>query len=182
MNQVGGPAAAFLAASAEYLTGHYLPKIRSALEGLEEADLWWRPNPASNSIGNLLLHLAGNLRQWIVSGVGGAPDRRDRPSEFAATGDASREELLARLTEAVLDAESVLARTDPRSLEERRLVQGREVTVLEVIYHAVEHFAMHAGQILYVAKLRSGQDLGFYRLENGIPRPSWPGHPSSGAA
>lgn len=174
--------AAFLAQSREYLTAHYLPKIRAALEGLDEADLWWRPNPASNAIGNLLLHLAGNIRQWIVSGVGGAPDRRERAREFAAQGELTRPELLARLTEAVLDADAVLARTDPASLGERRQIQGREVTVLAAIYHVVEHVAMHTGQILYVAKLRSGNDLGFYRLEGGIPRAAWPGRPAGGSA
>ena len=174
--------AAFLSQSREYLTGHYLPKIQAALEVLPDPDVWWRPNPASNSIGNLMLHLAGNIRQWIVSGVGGAPDRRHRAGEFTAGGEVSRRDLLVTLTEAVLDADAVLARTDPASLGERRLVQGREVSILEAVYHAVEHFAMHTGQILYLAKLRSGSDLGFYRMEEGIPRAAWPGHPTGGSA
>ncbi len=174
--------AAFLTQSREYLTAHYLPKIQAALEQLDEADLWWRPNPASNAIGNLLLHLAGNIRQWIVGGVGGMPDRRDRPAEFAATGHRSREELLRILTDAVLEADAVLARTDPASLHELRAIQGRECTVLAAIYHVVEHFGMHTGQILYIAKLRSGKDLEFYKLEGGIPRASWPGRPSGGSA
>jgi uncharacterized damage-inducible protein DinB len=174
--------AAFLTQSREYLTAHYLPKIQVALEQLDEADLWWRPNPASNAIGNLLLHLAGNIRQWIVGGVGRMPDRRDRPAEFAATSQRSRQELLGVLTDAVLEVDQVLARTDPAALHEMRAIQGRECTVLEAIYHVVEHFAMHTGQILYVAKLRSGKDLGFYQLEEGIPRASWPGKPSGGSA
>jgi uncharacterized damage-inducible protein DinB len=175
-------AAAFLAQSREYLTGHYLPKLRAAVEPLSDTDLWWRPNESSNSIGNLLLHLAGNIRQWIVSGVGGAPDRRDRAAEFARRDPLARSELLATFTEAVLEADAVLARTDPASLGERRPVQGREVTVLQAVYHAVEHLALHAGQIIYLAKLRSGKDLGFYRMEGNIPRPAWPGHPTQGGA
>ena len=175
-----GPA--FLRQSREYLTGHHLPKIQAALERVDDAGLWWRPNPASNSLGNLLLHLAGNLREWVVSGVGGAPDRRDRAAEFAAAGEPGRAELLASLTEAVLDADAVLARTDPDSLGERRQIQGRDVAVLEAIYHAVEHFAMHTGQILYLVKLRTGHDLGFYRMEDGVVRPAWPGHPTGGGA
>ena len=173
---------AFLAQSREYLTAHYLPKIRAAVERLGEEDLWWRPNEASNSIGNLMLHLAGNIRQWIVSGVGGAPDRRDRAAEFARREPLDRDDLLALLTEAVLEAEAVIARTDPGDLNERRAVQGRTVTALQAIYHAVEHFGMHTGQILYIAKLRSARDLGFYAMVGGIPRPAWPGHPSSGSA
>ena len=174
--------AAFLSQSREYLTGHYLPKIRAAVESLTEADLWWRPNEASNSIGNLLLHLAGNIRQWIVSGVGGAPDQRDRAAEFARRDPLTRAELLAVFTDAVLEADAVIARTDPAALGDRRPIQGREVGVLEAIYHVVEHLALHAGQILYIAKLRTGKDLGFYRMEGKIPRPAWPGHPTTGGA
>jgi uncharacterized damage-inducible protein DinB len=184
--------AAFLAQSREYLTRHYLPKIRAAVEPLSEEDLWWRPNPASNSIANLLLHLAGNIRQWVVSGVGGAPDRRDRASEFSRQGPVApggtgaapltRGELLAGLTKAILEADAVIARLDPASLGEPRPIQGREVTAFDAIYHVVEHLAMHAGQIIYIAKMRSGKDLGFYRLEGGIARPDWPGHPESGSA
>ncbi|HEV8598217.1 MAG TPA: DinB family protein [Gemmatimonadales bacterium] len=174
--------AAFLAQSREYLTGHYLPKLRAAVEMLSDADLWWRPNEASNSVGNLLLHLAGNIRQWIVSGVGGAPDQRDRAAEFARREPLTRAELLAGLTEAILEADAVIARTAPGALGDHRPIQGREVTVLQAIYHVVEHLALHAGQIIYIAKLRSGKDLGFYRLEGKIARPAWPGHPTTGGA
>ncbi len=173
---------AFLAQSREYLTGHYLPKIRAAVEPLSDADLWWRPNEASNSIGNLMLHLAGNIRQWIVSGVGGAPDRRDRPAEFARREPVERAALLSALTEAIFEADAVIARTDPATLDTSFAIQGRRVTALEAIYHVVEHLALHAGQILYIAKLRSARDLGFYKMEEGIPRPAWPGHPTEGSA
>lgn len=173
---------AFLAQSREYLTGHYLPKLLAALEVLSDTDLWWRPHEAANSAGNLVLHLAGNIRQWIVSGVGGAPDRRDRAMEFSRREPLSRGELVARLTEAVLEADGVLASTDPASLGERREIQGRRVTLLEAIYHVVEHFGMHTGQIIYIAKLRSGTDLGFYRMIEGIPTAAWPGRPEGGSA
>jgi len=172
----------FLAQSREYLTRHYLPKISAAVEALSEADLWWRLNEASNSIGNLMLHLAGNVRQWIVSGIGGAPDHRDRAEEFSRREPLRKDELLAILTEAVLEADAVIALVDPASLDERRPVQGREVTVLQAIYHVVEHLAMHAGQIVYIAKQRSGRDLRFYGLVDGIPRPAWPDHPTEGSA
>ena len=174
--------AAFLAQSREYLTAHYLPKIRGSVDVLQDADVWWRPHETANSIGNLLLHLAGNIRQWVVSGVGGAPDRRDRPSEFARREPIPRIELLALITEAVLEADSVIAATDPASLGERREVQGRSVTLLEAIYHAVEHFGMHTGQIVYIAKLRTGIDLGFYEVVEGIPRAAWEGRPAGGSA
>ena len=154
---------AFLTQSREYLTAHYLPKIQAALEQLPEADLWWRPNPASNAIGNLMLHLAGNIRQWIVGGVGGKPGDRDRPSEFAATAGRSRRDLLALLTQAVLEVDEVLAGTDPASLHERREIQGRECSVLEAIYHVVEHFGMHTGQIILLTKARTAEELKLWR-------------------
>lgn len=174
--------AAFLAQSREYLTGHYLPKIIASVAELGDGDLWWRPNEASNSVGNLILHLSGNIGQWIVSGVGGAPDHRDRASEFARRDQLPRTELLATLTKVVHAADGVIARLRADQLEERRTIQGREVSVLEAVYHVVEHFGMHAGQIAYIAKLRSGRDLGFYRLEDGIPRAAWPDHPAGGSA
>src|ERR1044071_4681689 len=117
--------AAFLAQSREYLTAHYLPKITDAIERLSEADLWWRPNEPSNSIGNLMLHLAGTIRKWIVSGAGAAPDTRARASEFARREPLPRDELLAILTEAVLEADAVIARTDPGGPNDRRPGQGR---------------------------------------------------------
>jgi uncharacterized damage-inducible protein DinB len=175
-------ASAFLAQSREYLSDHYLPKIRAAVEPLSDSDLWWRPNEASNSIGNLLLHLAGNIRQWLVSGVGQTPGQRDRAGEFAQREPLPRELLLTTLGAAVREADAVLARLDPAELEAPRAIQGRDVTVLEAVYHVVEHLAMHAGQIFYIAKLRSGKELGFYRMEAGIPRADWPGHPTNGSA
>ncbi len=164
---------AFIDRSRSYLSGEYLPKIRRALEGLSEADLWWRPNQASNSIGNLVLHLAGNARQWVVSGIGGAPDVRRRDEEFDRRRGLGTGELLAVLEEALNDVDAVLARLSAGSLAEPRVIQGFQVTVLEALYHVVEHFSMHTGQILYLAKQRTGKDLGFYRKKGGGLETAW---------
>ncbi len=174
--------AAFLEQSREYLTGHYLPKILASVEQLSDEDLWWRPNEASNSVGNLMLHLSGNVRQWIVSGVGGAPDQRERAREFSQRAPLPRAELIAALTGAVREADAVLAGVSRSGLGERRIIQGREVTVFEAIYHVVEHFSTHVGQIVMIAKQRGGKDLGFYRMDDGIARAAWPGHPKGGSA
>lgn len=171
-----GPEAAarlFLRESAHLLADSYLPRIRACVDRLDEDDLLWRPNPASNSVVNLLLHLAGNLRQWIVSGAGGSPDVRDRAGEFSADPEASGEEAVAILEAAVADAVATLGRLEPAELAESRTIQGIETTVLGAIYHAVEHVSMHAGQIVYVAKLRTGEDAGFYRIEDGDAEPAW---------
>lgn len=166
-----GPA--FIEESRRYLREDYLPKIRRCLEALPDGDLWWRPNDASNSVGNLLLHVAGNIRQWVVSGIGGEPDIRERDEEFSADGGARAVDLLAHLEATLEDVDRVLGSLDPGRLDGRLVIQGNDVTVLEALYHAVEHFSMHTGQIIYVTKLRSGSDLRFYDVKDGIARKNW---------
>lgn len=166
---------AFIDESRRALKYEYLPKIRSSVARLTDEDLWWRPNAASNSVGNLLLHLTGNLRQWVVSGVGGEEDRRDRQAEFDQDSGATAPELLQTLEATLAAVDEVLHRLDPERLSDPLTVQGRDVTVLRAISHAVNHFAMHTGQILYIAKLRVGSDLGFYDVVGGIARPKWEG-------
>lgn len=166
----------FLELSRYYLADEYLPKIKRAITDLSQEELWWRPHETSNSVGNLLLHLTGNLRQWIQSGLGGETDRRARQEEFDARDGPSGEELLTRLTSAVEGASVVLQSLDPSILLESRTIQGRSVQVMRAIYHVVEHFAMHTGQILLLAKQFTGRDLGFYRKDqSGEVRPNWEG-------
>jgi uncharacterized damage-inducible protein DinB len=164
---------AFIDRSSAYLRGDYLPKIRRAVEGLTDADIWWRPNDACNSIGNLILHLAGNARQWVVSGIGGASDRRKRDEEFLADGGLSGSDLLGHLEDALDAVDEVLSRLSPVELLERRVIQGMDVLVLDALYHVVEHFSTHTGQIIYLAKLRTGRDLGFWEIEDGKAIPRW---------
>jgi uncharacterized damage-inducible protein DinB len=136
----------------------YLPKIERCLEGWT-TKMWWRPNEASNSIGNLLLHLRGNVGQWIVGGVGRREFERHRQREFDERTHLSRRDLLARLKATLAEADEVIASLDSESLLTRRQIQDYDVTVLEAIYHVVEHFGMHTGQIITLSKLRSGTDL-----------------------
>jgi uncharacterized damage-inducible protein DinB len=165
---------AFIERSRKYLRDDYLVRIRMAVAKLSPTDLWWRPNDSSNSVGNLLLHLAGNARQWIVSGVGGHADVRHRQEEFDARGGVDAAAALDVLDESVRDVDAVLERLDPATLAERRTIQGNDVSVLEAIYHVVEHFSMHTGQIIYVVKMRSGADLGFWKIgPDGSARPVW---------
>jgi uncharacterized damage-inducible protein DinB len=164
---------AFIDRSRTYLTEDYLPKIRLAVEALSHEDLWWRPNPSSNSVGNLILHLAGNVRQWVVSGIGGAPDLRRREEEFNAREGFSGPELLAHLEEALEEVDDTLSRLAETDLIERRVIQGLQVTVMDALYHVVEHFSTHTGQILYISKLRTGRDLGFWEIKDGKAIPNW---------
>ena len=163
----------FLEESRRYLSKEYFPKIRRSLEGLSHEDIWWRPNQESNSIGNLILHLAGNARQWVVAGIGGAADVRNRQEEFDCEGGPDAGLLLTRLGEALQEVDAVLADLPPDRLGGQLEIQGLPTTVLGAIYHVVEHFSMHTGQIIFLAKLRSGKDLGFYRILDGRVKVMW---------
>jgi uncharacterized damage-inducible protein DinB len=154
-----------------------LSRIGRCLDELTDEDLWLRPNEASNSVGNLLLHLAGNVRQWIVSGLGGAPDRRDRPAEFAARGPVPRADLRRDLETAVRRAVEVVERLPAAALFEPRTVQGFTETGLSILVHVIEHFSYHTGQIVYFTKARKAIDLGFYRGVDLTRRNSGPPAP-----
>jgi uncharacterized damage-inducible protein DinB len=155
---------AFVAQARALLSTDYLPKIEACLEQLTDQDVWWRANQESNSIGNLMLHLSGNLRQWIVCGLGDAPDQRERQQEFDERALIPRSDLFAKLKQTVAEVDDVLARYDPRELLAVRRIQGNDVTALEAIFHVTEHFSMHAGQIIYITKLLHASDLHFYDL------------------
>jgi len=164
-------AAAFVAQSRRYLASEYPTKIQRCLDVLPEAAIWRRDDDASNSIGNLLLHLSGNIGQWIVSGVGGAPDARVRRAEFEAREGDGGAALMERLLATVRDADAVLASLDAVRLAERCTIQGRDVTVLDAVYHVVEHFSMHTGQIILLAKRFAPGRVQFYEDAGGLARP-----------
>ncbi|MCC6928571.1 MAG: DUF1572 family protein [Gemmatimonadaceae bacterium] len=165
----------FLERSRYYLGLEYPAKLRSAVLAVPAAKLWWRPHPTCNSVGNLVLHLAGNVRQWVVSGIGGAPDVRQRDAEFAADGGMDAVALLEHLEKALSDVDAVLARLGPESLGEVRRIQGRETTVFSALYHVVEHFSGHVGQVILLAKMYAPGEIRFYDDANGLARPTFLG-------
>ena len=152
----------FLQASAKKLE-QLSSRIRDCLAKLSTDEIWARGHENENAIGNLVLHLNGNVRQWIISGVGGAADTRTRDAEFAARGGVEIAELRERLESTVREAIAVIGRVTPQRMTERVTIQKYEVTVLEAIFHVVEHFAQHTGQIIFVTKMLTGEDLGFYK-------------------
>jgi uncharacterized damage-inducible protein DinB len=158
------PEAEFIEASRTLLRDDYLPKLLHCVERMSDEDLWWRPNDVSNSAGNLILHLCGNVRQWIVASIGGAKIQRDRDSEFTARGPIARAELLANLKHAMDEVDAVLSELDSGRLLNRVKIQKYEVSTLQAVYHVAEHFSYHLGQILYIYKMRSGVDPAFYRF------------------
>ena len=164
---------AFLKESRSLLVGDYLPKIERCVTLLTHEQIWWRANPASNSIGNLLLHLSGNVRQWIVVGLGGAVDSRDRDAEFAQREVIPPDELLTRLRDTVREADQTLDNFDHERLLDQFTIQGLEVSALAAIMHVVEHFSMHTGQIILLAKMFTEVDLEFYDFKSGAPVLTW---------
>lgn len=164
--------ALFIRQSAEYLH-EYHAKIVRCLGELSDEQIWYRPNDQSNSIGNLVLHLCGNVRQWIGEGVGGKPYPRERQQEFEERVPRERATLLSELTNTINDAADAIKRLTPEKLLEERIIQHRTLTVLEVIYHAVEHFSMHTGQIIWITKAQTGGNLRFYDVSGGHPKKNW---------
>lgn len=141
-----------------------LKRTVACLNLLTDEEIWWRPNPASNSAGNLALHLSGNMRQWIVSGLGGAPDVRVRDAEFSERGPVPRQVLVRQLAGTVREAGRALRRLPPDALTRQYTIQGFHVTGLVAVSHVYQHFSYHAGQIIYITKLRKGRDLGLIKL------------------
>jgi uncharacterized damage-inducible protein DinB len=160
------------------LLEEYQSKIERCLERLSDEQIWWRANEESNSIGNLVLHLCGNARQWIVCGVGGESDTRTRDEEFARREVVERSELLRLLRSTLADMGSVLTKLNPETLLERLTIQASDVDVLEAIFHVTEHFSMHTGQIILLTKLLTATDLRFYDFEAGQAVERWRSGPS----
>jgi uncharacterized damage-inducible protein DinB len=163
----------FLDRARYFLGTEYRTQLRLAVEALPEDAVWWRANDQSNSAGNLLLHLNGNVRQWILGGVGRQANERHRAAEFAARTGPTAATLLADLDRTLDDVDRVLATLTDAQLLEMRTIQGRDIAVLGAIVHVVEHFAYHLGQIVLIAKLRAPGAINFYEDAGGLATPVW---------
>lgn len=141
-------------------------RIHDCAGRLTEDQIWLRNHENENSIGNLVLHLAGNVRQWIGHGVAGLPDIRERDTEFATRGGMDRAALLAKLDKSVDAAVDAIRNLPVERLTEETNLQNYHITLFEAIYHVVEHFAQHAAQIMFATKLLTGSDLGYYKHLN----------------
>ncbi len=139
-----------------------LPRIKKCLGQISEEDLWKKPNENTNSIGNLLLHLCGNITQYIISGLGGEADNRVRDLEFTTKGGFTKQQLFEKITGVVSKANSLIKNVSEEKLIAQIKVQGFDMTGLDIIIHVVEHFSYHTGQIALLTKLFVNKDLGFY--------------------
>jgi uncharacterized damage-inducible protein DinB len=136
------------------LVTDYAEQIKACLRSLSDEELWWRPNEKANAIGNLVLHLCGSTRFYVVGALGDRAVDRDRPAEFAARDPLSREELLRRLDEVMVEVDQVLEGFEPGRLMESTERTGARSTYAQILLHAWLHFAVHTGQIVYATKLR----------------------------
>ena len=160
----------FLEFSRRKLLEQYWPRLRGCVESLTDEQVWWRPNEASNSVGNLILHLNGNVQQWLIASFNRSEDIRDRPAEFAERHLVPAAALLEKLGSTMRLASDVLLGLTEADLRATFHIQGYTVTGLHAVYQVVEHFGMHYGQILYITKLIRSEDLAFYRELNKTGR------------
>lgn len=165
----------FLEFSRAKLLDQYWPRLRTCVESLTDEQVWWRPNDASNSIGNLILHLNGNVQQWLVAPFARVADARNRPAEFGERRHIPAATLLEQLDATMRRAAEVLARLTDADLRAPLHIQGYTVSGLDAVYQVVEHFGLHYGQISYITKMLRGQDLGFYRELDKTGNVSGPG-------
>ena len=136
----------FLQFSVEKLR-QFADRIEVCLGKLNEDQIWARGGRNENAIGNLALHLAGNVGQWILSSLGGNPLQRDRDSEFAARGGFAAAELSAKLRDTVEQAAQIISGLTTAQLTQRYEIQNYQVSGVEAVYHVVEHFAEHTGRL-----------------------------------
>lgn len=158
------PLCGMLIAETRYrLLEESIPRLKKCLTRMTVQDIWYRPNPQTVSAGNLVLHLCGNVRQWLISAMGGRPYRRRREQEFAEKGPLETSKLLKMLDELSAEIDEVLGELNSADLLESRTIQGFEVNGVSVLVHVVEHFSYHVGQVTYMVKSKLAVDMGYYQ-------------------
>lgn len=138
------------------------PRIERCLAELNDREIWQRPNASSNSVGNLILHLCGNIRQYAISSLGRQEDHRQRDAEFAAREGLGKTELLEKLKKTVAEALETIRSADDEEMMRVRMVQGFEMSGIGIAVHVCEHYSYHTGQVAFWVKLLKDKDLGFY--------------------
>jgi uncharacterized damage-inducible protein DinB len=137
-------------------------KLQSCLDKLTLEQIWYRPNENTLSIGNTLLHLNGNVRQYILAGLAGGEDTRQRSKEFSERSVISKEDLLNPLKKTMQEVDQYLDKLDIDELTIVRPVQCFDESGVGILIHVVEHFSYHVGQVVYITKMLEDQDMGFY--------------------
>ncbi len=138
-------------------------RVHHCFQQLNEGQLWRIENENLNSVGNLILHLNGNISQYVLSSLGGQKDERNRESEFKERPNINKSDLLALHDAVINNAIGVIRNLDPNELSRSRSVQGFDMTGMEVLIHVTEHYSYHTGQIAFITKLYNNKDLDFYK-------------------
>ncbi len=148
------------------LFGESIPRLKKCLDKLSDEQIWYRPNNSSNSVGNLVLHLHGNVRQWVVAGLAKNPDVRERQKEFDEKGPVPRAQMIGDMDQLMLEVDQILNKVSTKDLLEVRDVQGFKESGLSILVHITEHFSYHVGQMTYIVKMLKDTDMGYYDGHN----------------
>ena len=140
-----------------------VPRIEKCFSELTEEEVWKKPNEASNSMGNLVLHLCGNITQYIISSLGGNADHRERNLEFSTKDGLSKTQLINKLTKVVDQSVFIMNELPESELMRNRKVQAYHLSGMGIIIHVVEHFSYHTGQIAFFTKQLKNKALDFYK-------------------
>jgi hypothetical protein len=157
---------AFIAAARNTLA-EGMRKIEHCVGQLNDQQVWWRPRPEMNSIANLMLHLSGNLQQWIVAGVGGAKDVRNRPLEFSDRSIRPKGDVIGLLEKTIAEADAALARLKADQLVSRRRIQGYDTNVIAAIMNTIPHFRGHVQEIIHITRQQLGEKYRFDFVPKG---------------
>ncbi len=139
-----------------------LRMVKIALDKITEDEVWQKPNASLNSIGNLILHLCGNMTQYGIASLHETEDTRQRDLEFSTKGGLTKEELYEKLVTTVDKVKTSFQTVSLKRLAAKKLVQGYEFSGIGNIIHVVEHFSYHTGQIAFWVKQLNNEQLGFY--------------------
>jgi hypothetical protein len=142
-------------------------KLEHCISQLSDEQVWWRPRPEMNSIANLMLHLSGNIRQWIIAAVGGAKDVRNRPAEFSDNSHRPKAAILAQLKATVDETDQVLAKLTASELVAPRRIQKFDTNVTGAVVHVVSHFRAHVQEIIHMTRQQLGEKYNFYFVPKG---------------
>lgn len=138
-------------------------RVLACLDLVPEERIWEQPNPALNSMGNLVLHLCGNITQYILTTLGGAADNRNRDAEFSTRGGKNRAELKTLFDVVLQQSIDCIAAVTDQELAMIKAVQVYDLSGIGIILHVAEHLSYHTGQIALLTKLITEEDLGFYK-------------------
>jgi len=151
----------FVKQSINYIEAN-APRIEACLKELDDNEIWQSPGAGCNSVGNLILHLCGNITQYVISALGNKEDNRERDKEFSEKGGYTGVMLFDKLSSTINKATAIIKELDENALTMNYSVQGFDLSGIGIIIHVTEHFSYHTGQVAFYTKQLREKDMGFY--------------------